>query len=63
MQELHSLKTSVFFTLIVYINFLGQNINGKGVSPNCSKVTAIQELPRPRNVKEVRQFLWDDQST
>ena len=39
------------------INFLGQTIDGKGVSPDPSKIKAIQELPRPKNVTEVRRFL------
>jgi hypothetical protein len=37
--------------------FLGFVVDGHGVRPNPSKISALVDLPRPRNVKEVRSFL------
>ena len=39
------------------VKFMGHTISEKGVRPNGDKVVAIQAMPTPRNVKEVRTFL------
>ena len=39
------------------IKYLGHIIDEHGVRPDPSKVQAVQDFPRPTNVKEVRQFL------
>ena len=38
-------------------DYLGFVINDKGVKPDPKKVEAIQTLPSPKNVKEVRSFI------
>ena len=38
------------------IVFLGHKMNPEGVAPLESKVTAIQNFPRPSNVKRLRRF-------
>lgn len=37
--------------------YLGHIVDAHGVHPDPSKVKAVQDWPRPRNVKDVRQFL------
>ena len=37
--------------------FLGQLIDENGVQPDSRKVTAINKMPIPTNVAELRQFL------
>ena len=39
------------------IVFLGHKVNREGVAPLESKVTAIQNFPRPGNMKQLRRFL------
>lgn len=39
------------------INFLGQLVNGQGITADPSKVDAIHTYPVPRNLKEVQRFL------
>jgi len=39
------------------LKLLGFVVTGDSVSPDPDKVTAISEMPTPRNVKEVRRFL------
>ena len=39
------------------LNFLGHHISTKGFEPIPEKVQAIQNFPKPRNVKELRRFL------
>ena len=39
------------------IVFLGHKVNREGVAPLESKVTAIQNFPRPSNMKQLRRFL------
>ena len=39
------------------IKFLGFKVSKDGVSPDPEKVKSIEEMPAPRNVKEVRRFL------
>ena len=39
------------------IVFLGHKVNQEGVAPLESKVTAIQNFPRPSNIKQLRKFL------
>lgn len=40
-----------------YIKFLGQVVEGSGVSADPDKVTAVSEMQVPQNVAEVRRFL------
>jgi len=37
--------------------FLGHRIDGRSLSPDPSKIRAVQDWPAPSSVKEVRQFL------
>lgn len=39
------------------ILFLGHVIDGQGIRPNPKKIEAIQNFPRPRRIKHIRQFL------
>ena len=39
------------------IVFLGHKVNQEGVTPLESKVTAIQNFPKPSNMKQLRRFL------
>ena len=39
------------------IVFLGHKVNREGVAPLESKVTVIQNFPRPSNMKQLRRFL------
>jgi hypothetical protein len=39
------------------VEYLGHVLSRDGVKPNPDKVKAVQNYPRPRNVKEVRAFL------
>ena len=37
--------------------FLGQLIDGTGIKPDPAKVLAIQKMPTPKNISELRRFL------
>ncbi|XP_055844677.1 uncharacterized protein K02A2.6-like isoform X2 [Episyrphus balteatus] len=50
-----NLKKSQFFQ--TNIEYLGHVISAKGIEPNKPKVQAIEQMPRPRNIKEVQAFL------
>ena len=39
------------------VKFLGQIVDRNGIRPDPDKVKAIQEMPPPRNVSELRRFL------
>lgn len=39
------------------LEYLGREISSSGVQPGIKKIIAIKDMPRPRNVKQVRQFL------
>jgi transposase InsO family protein len=39
------------------IVYLGHVVNKNGISPDPSKVSAIKNFPKPRNVKDIRSFL------
>ena len=39
------------------INFLGHVVNHRGVHPDPDKTTAIQMMPKPKDVSELRRFL------
>ena len=39
------------------IKFLGFQVSGDGIAPDPDKVTAINSMPAPKTVKEVRRFL------
>ena len=37
--------------------YLGHILNIKGVSPDRRKLEAVREFPKPKNVRNIRQFL------
>lgn len=39
------------------VDFLGHVISGEGIKPDPAKISAVQEWPIPKTVKEVRSFL------
>ena len=39
------------------VKYLGQIVDQTGVRPDCAKVKAIQEVPTPKNVGDIRRFL------
>ena len=39
------------------VQFLGQQIDSQGIRPDPEKVTAIQQMAQPTNVKELQRFL------
>jgi transposase InsO family protein len=39
------------------VEYLGHIISSSGISPNPTKVKAVQDCPFPRNIREVRHFL------
>ena len=39
------------------VEFLGMRVSAKGILPSKTKVKAVQDWPRPKNVQEVRQFV------
>ncbi|XP_026687288.1 uncharacterized protein K02A2.6-like [Diaphorina citri] len=39
------------------ITFLGQNFECTGMSPDLSKIEAIEKMPEPKNVKDLQRFL------
>ena len=50
------LKPSKCHFICQSVEYLGHTITSKGISPNNSRVIAIQNFPVPTSVKEVRQF-------
>ena len=40
-----------------HVLFLGQLIDGTGIKPDPAKVLAIQKMPTPKNISELRRFL------
>ena len=41
----------------MHIKYLGHLISEKGIEPMLDKLSAIKEMPAPRNLKEIKQFL------
>ena len=39
------------------IKFLGQVVDANGIKPDPDKITAINDMPQPTNITELRQFL------
>lgn len=39
------------------VNFLGYSVSADGIKPLPAKVEAVQQLPQPKTVKELRRFL------
>jgi len=39
------------------VSFLGQVVDQSGIQPDPEKVTAIQQVPVPKNVSNIRRFL------
>lgn len=52
-----TLKLSKCFFFKTSIDYLGREISEAGVRPGAAKVSAIQNMPTPGNVKQVRQFI------
>ena len=51
------LKPSKCHFICQTVEYLGHTITPQGISPNNSRVVAIQSFPIPTSVKEVRQFV------
>ena len=51
------LKPSKCFLLQAQVTFLGHIVSGSGVATDPEKIEAVQNWPRPVNVREVRSFL------
>ena len=41
----------------MHIEYLGHLISEKGIEPMLDKLSAIKEMPAPRNPKEIKEFL------
>lgn len=39
------------------VSFLGQNVNGSGIRPDPENVSAVTNMPAPKNVGDVHHFL------
>ena len=39
------------------VEYLGYHVSGEGISADPAKIRAVQEFPRPRDLKQVRSFL------
>lgn len=51
------LKLSKCFFAQTEVEYLGHCISGKGVATEPSKISAVQQWPRPQNLKQLRGFL------
>ena len=51
------LKRSKCNFMKMHIEYLGHLILEKGIEPMPDKLSAIKEMPTPRNPKEIKQFL------
>ena len=51
------LKRSKCSFMKMHIEYLGHLISEKGIEPMLDKLSAIKEMPAPRNPKEIKQFL------
>ena len=51
------LKESKCNFLKVHLQYLGHLVSGKGITPLPEKLESIQNMPPPRNPREVKQFL------
>jgi hypothetical protein len=51
------LKPPKCFFAMRKFEYLGCHISGEGISANSAKIQAVQEFPRPRDLKQVRSFL------
>ena len=51
------LKRSKCSFMKMHIEYLGHLISEKGIEPMPAKLSAIKEMPAPRNPKEIKQFL------
>ena len=49
-------KEKCFFSL-PEVKFLGQVIDSEGIRPDPAKVSAIQQVPEPKNIGDVHRFL------
>lgn len=52
-----TLKLSKCKFFLKQVEYLGREISENGVRPGLQKVVAVQEMPVPNNVKQLRQFL------
>ena len=55
----YGLKLNVSKTIIAAdeVQYLGYTISGRGVSPSVDKIKALRELPVPKDVRAVREFI------
>src|ERR1700679_1537213 len=51
------IKTSKCKFIYPQIKYLGHIVNGKGTRPDPAKVAAIENLPTPETVKQLRSFI------
>ena len=51
------LKRSKCSFMRMHVEYLGHLISEKGIEPMPDKLSAIKEMPAPRNPKEIKQFL------
>ena len=51
------LKRSTCSYMKMHDEYLGHLISEKGIEPMLDKLSAIKEMPAPRNPKEIKQFL------
>ena len=40
------------------LNYLGHVVTSEGVKPDLQKVKAIKNFPVPKNITDVKSFLW-----
>lgn len=52
-----TLKLSKCQFFMSTINYLGHEISSKSIKPNCRKIKAVQEFPKPTNIHQIRQFI------
>ena len=55
----YGLKLNLSKTIIgaAEVQYLGYTISGKGVSPSTDKLKAVREMPVPKDIKAVREFV------
>lgn len=52
-----SLNLDKYIIGVPELTFLGHHINSEGCTPTIEKIKAIQNFPKPKTVKDLRQFL------
>ena len=51
------LKKSKCLFMALEVEYLGHKVNSEGIHPTADKVKAIQDVPQPHNVTELKSFL------